>query len=79
MRSIRLDPELDELVRRAAAHEGVTVSEFLRRGAAERAHRSLPPEDQLAGVIGAVRTSGGVARRSGAAFGELLEDRKRHQ
>ncbi|MGH3026245.1 MAG: ribbon-helix-helix protein, CopG family, partial [Gaiellaceae bacterium] len=33
MRSIRLEPELDELVKRAAAQEGSSVSEFLRLAA----------------------------------------------
>jgi hypothetical protein len=77
MRSVRLDPELDELVKRAAAQEGSSVSEFLRLAAAERAHRTLKARDQLDDVIGAVRTSGGVARRSGAAFGEMLGSRRR--
>lgn len=72
MRSVRLDPELDELVRRAAAQEGASVSEFIRRAAADRARRTLGARDQLDDVLGAVRTEGGVARRTGAAFGELL-------
>ncbi len=76
MRSVRLDPELDELVKRAAAQEGSSVSAFLRLAAAERAHRTLAARDQLEDVIGAVRTSGGAARRSGAAFGELLSARR---
>jgi hypothetical protein len=76
VRSVRLDPEVDELVRRAAAREGITVSEFLRRGAVERAHRALSPDQRLEGIVGAVHTGGGVARRSGAAFAELLTDRK---
>jgi hypothetical protein len=77
MRSIRLDPQLDELVKRAAAQEGSSVSEFIRSAAAERAHRTLAARDQLQDVIGAVRTNGGAARRTGSAFGELLQDRRR--
>ncbi len=73
MRSIRLDPDLDELVKRAAAQEGASVSEFLRRAAVDRARRTLDTRDQLEDVIGAVRTEGGVARRTGSAFGELLQ------
>jgi Protein of unknown function (DUF1778) len=76
MRSIRLAPELDELVKRAAAQEGETVSEFLRLAAAERATRTLGTRGQLDDVIGAVRSAGGSARRSGAAFGELLTARR---
>jgi hypothetical protein len=76
MRSVRLDPELDELVRRAAAQEGASVSEFLRRAAADRAQRTLGGRDPLAGIVGAVRSSGGAAARSGDAFGELLQQRR---
>ncbi len=76
MRSVRLDPELDELVRRAAVREGASVSEFLRRAAADRARRTLEADEQLEDVIGAVRTGGGAARRTGAAFGEMLQGRR---
>ena len=79
MRSLRLDPELDDRVRRAAAREDVSVSEFLRRAAAERAERTLDrrASEELADVIVAVRSSGGQAARTGEAFGELLEERRR--
>jgi Protein of unknown function (DUF1778) len=77
MRSIRLDPDLDDLVRRAAAQEGSSVSEFLRRAAAERARRTLDQRDQLADVIGAVRSDGGAAADTGSAFADLLEERRR--
>jgi hypothetical protein len=78
MRSVRLDPELDDLVRRAAAREGTSVSEFLRRAAAERARLTLDPrpDEQLADVLGAVRSTGGRARRSGEAFTDLLAERR---
>jgi len=81
MRSVRLDPELDELVQRAAAQEGASVSEFLGRAAAERARRTLAqrPTDQLTDVIGAVRSRGGQARRTGEAFTDLLSSRRRRQ
>ena len=76
MRSLRLDPDLDQLVRRAAEREGASVSEFLRRAASERATRTLAerPSDRLADVLGAVRSAGGVARRTGDAFGEALDE-----
>jgi hypothetical protein len=77
VRSVRLNPELDELVRRAAAQEGSSVSEFMRRAAAERAERTLWVRDRLSGIVGAVRSGGGVAARTGEAFGDLLEARKR--
>jgi hypothetical protein len=76
---VRLEPSLDDRVRRAAAAEGSTVSEFLRSAAAERADRTLAHRnsDRLADVIGSVRGGGvGRARDSGAAFGELLAERR---
>lgn len=80
MRSLRLDPELDEKVRRAAAAKGESVSEFLRRAAAERAEETLAhhPSERFADVAGVVNGGGGRARQTGAAFSEALaEDRKR--
>lgn len=79
MRSVRLSPELNDRVRRAAETEGVTVSEFLRAAAADRAERTLSRRntDQLADVIGSVRGAGaGRARDTGTAFGELLDERR---
>jgi Ribbon-helix-helix protein, copG family len=79
MRSLRLEPQLDEQVRRAAAAEGTSVSEFLRQAAAERAERTLGRRnsDRLAGLIGVVNGGGrGRARESGVAFGELLAERR---
>jgi len=74
VRSLRLDPELDALVRNAAACEGASVSEFLRRAAAARAEQVLAqsPSDRLRDVIGVVRSEGGRAARTGEAFGEAL-------
>jgi hypothetical protein len=74
-----LPSELDERVRHAAALEGASVSEFLRRAVAERADRVLAqrPSEQMGGVIGAVRSKGGRAARTGDAFGDLLTDKRR--
>jgi len=79
MRSLRLDPDLDERVRRAASAEGASVSEFLRRAAAERAERTLSQRnsDRLADVIGVVHSGGGRARDTGGAFTDLLVERRR--
>ena len=81
MRSLRLHPDLDARVQRAAAREGQSVSEFLRRAAAERADEVLAewPSDQLDDVIGAVRSKGGRAARTGAAFGEALAETARRR
>ena len=74
MRSLRLDPDLDEKVRRAAAAKGESVSEFLRRAAAERAEETLGgrPSERFAEVAGVVHGGGGRARRTGTAFTESL-------
>jgi hypothetical protein len=81
MRSLRLDAALDERVRRAAAKEGASVSEFLRRAAAERADSTLSQRnrDRLGDVIGSVHAGGGVARRTGDAFGDMLLDEHRRR
>ena len=74
MRSLRLDPDLDEKVRQAAAVKGESVSEFLRRAAAERAEETLSarPSERFADVAGMVHGGGGRARRSGDAFAQSL-------
>jgi predicted transcriptional regulator len=79
MRSVRLDEDLDERVRRAAAVEGASVSEFIRRAVADRAERALTSDAQerLADVLGAVHAGGGQARDTGAAFTELVNRRRR--
>ncbi len=80
MRSLRLDPELDEKVRQAAAVKGESVSEFLRHAAAARAEETLStrPSQRFDDVAGVVHGGGGRARRSGDAFADsLVEDRKR--
>lgn len=74
MRSLRIDPELDALLEQAAAVRGESVSEFIRRAAAERASSTLRA-DLPAGfddVLGVVRGGGGRARDTGAAFAESL-------
>jgi Protein of unknown function (DUF1778) len=78
MRSLRLSPELDDQVRRAAAKEGASVSEFLRRAASERAERTLAdPAERLAYAIGAIDVGLGVARDTGSAFGDLVDEKHR--
>lgn len=76
MRSLRLDPELDDKVRRAAALEGESVSEFLRRAAVARADETLAahPSERFADVVGAIHGGGGRARHSGGAFAKVLAD-----
>jgi predicted transcriptional regulator len=80
MRSLRLDPELDRRVRKAAAVKGESVSEFIRQAAAQRAEETLADggREQFADVAGSVHGGGGRARRSGEAFtDELVKASKR--
>jgi len=79
MRSVRLDDQMDNRVRRAAAAEGVSVSEFIRRAAAERVEQTLSSggEERLADVVGVIRSEHRQARRSGKAFAELVADQHR--
>ncbi len=78
MRSLRLDPELDEKLVRAAAIRGQSVSEFVREAAEERANETLAAQSgsSFADVAGVVHGGGGRARRSGEAFAAgLARDR----
>lgn len=82
MRSLRLSTELDTWVQRAAIQEGASVSEFLRRAATERAERllSADPTERLSYAIGAVEgRGGGLARDTGAAFGDVVEEKHRRE
>ncbi len=81
MRSLRLDPSLDERVRRAAAIEDTSVSEFLRQAAAERAERTLSRDssERLSYAIGAVKSDLGLARKTGEAFADLAEAKRRRR
>lgn len=79
MRSLRLDPELDARVRQAATVEGSSISEFLRRAAAERAERTLAKRgsERLADVVGIVHGGGGRARETGKTFADVLTERRK--
>jgi Ribbon-helix-helix protein, copG family. len=78
MISLRLDAELDARVRAAAAARGESVSEFIRRAAAERAD-ATPPEKSLRQRVEEIVNKdpihgggGGVAERASDVFGDML-------
>lgn len=79
MRSLRLDAELEKRIEEAAAARGESVSEFLRRAAAERVDLTFrhDPVVEWGDVLGVVHSGGGRARRTGAAFREALTEPKR--
>jgi hypothetical protein len=79
MRSLRLDPELDAKVRRAAAMKGESISEFIRGAAEERADKVLDDtcSERFTDIVGVIRGGGGRASRSGKAFTEQLRTKKR--
>ncbi|HEY7398597.1 MAG TPA: DUF1778 domain-containing protein [Gaiellaceae bacterium] len=78
MRSLRLDPELDLTVRRAAAVAGESVSEFIRVAVARRAEDTLAGSGRahLADVAGVIDSGSSHARRTGEAFADLVAERR---
>jgi hypothetical protein len=76
VKSVRLDPELEGRLQRAAAIRGESLSEFIRRAAAERADATLVVGNgaDLADVVGVVHGGGGRARRTGEAFRKVVAE-----
>jgi Ribbon-helix-helix protein, copG family len=79
MKSVRLNKDLEARLERAARASAVSQSEFLRDALARRCDEVLGSslQERLAGVIGTVKSSGGRAAHSGAAFGATLAKRRR--
>ncbi|OQZ96295.1 hypothetical protein BST10_12325 [Mycolicibacter algericus DSM 45454] len=79
MKTLRLSPDLENRLQRAASVAGESLSEFIRRAATARADEVLNTDtvEGFADVIGAVNGGGGRARRTGEAFTEALTDRQR--
>lgn len=77
MKSLRLDPELERRLQRAAAVKGESLSEFIRRAAADRADQTLvvTQDGAFDDILGVVNGGGGRARRTGAAFTDLVSER----
>lgn len=74
VKSLRIDPELEQRLQQAAAAAGETLSQFIRRAAAARADAVLAEgaDSDWSDVIGVVHGGGGRARRTGDAFSDLL-------
>lgn len=80
MKSVRLDPELEAELARAARTAGVSESNFIREAVRRRCdevlRETLAEELMRAGVVGSLSLGGGVARKSGRRFAELLAFRR---
>ena len=72
-----MDPQLEARLKEAAAAKGETLSEFIRRAAADRADAILAgaPATDFDDVLGVVHGGGGRARHTGSAFTETLVKR----
>lgn len=80
MKSVRLDPELEQRLGQAAAAANVSESQLIREAIAERCRAILGDrlDHRLGDVIGSVRGRGpGVARDTGRRFTDLLTRRRR--
>ncbi len=80
MKSVRLDPDLEEHLARAARAEGVSESSFireaLRRRCGEVLNENLAKDLEELGVVGAVDLGGVSARDAGKRFTEILSARR---
>jgi Ribbon-helix-helix protein, copG family len=78
VKSVRLDPKLETKLERAARAVALSQSEFIRDALARRCEEVLGGSlaERLAPVIGIVNSSGGRAKRTGAAFRQLLARRR---
>ena len=79
MKSVRLDHDLEAKLERAARALVMSQSEFLRDALARRCEEVLGESlaDRLAPLIGIVKSSGGRAARSGAAFRAAVARRRK--
>ena len=78
-RSFRIDPGLERRLREVAAREAVPISAVVREAIARHCDEVLSTDlrARLADVIGAVRSDGGRAGRTGRAFKAALTARGR--
>ncbi|MGH2350997.1 MAG: ribbon-helix-helix protein, CopG family [Chloroflexota bacterium] len=77
VKSVRLDPALEKQLEQGAKVSGVPVSVLIREAVKRRCEEVLGHALQTdrADIIGAIHTEGGRARRTGAAFKEVLTSR----
>jgi predicted DNA-binding protein len=74
LKSVRLDPELESRLERAARASAMSQSKFIREALARRCDEVLGGSlaERLAPILGIVHSSGGRAAHTGAAFRQVL-------
>lgn len=74
MKSLRLDPGLEERLKQAATVAGVSESELMRSAVGEKVDTILGrrADQRLASVVGRIHGGGGRARDAHQRFGALL-------
>ncbi len=78
LKTVRFPQDLENQLARVASAEGVRPSAVIRRAVRQYCTGVLSKSarDQLADVIGTIRSKGGRARRSGDAFRRILRARR---
>ena len=78
MKSVRLDPVLEAKLDRAARAMNVSQSQFIRDALIRRCEETLAPSlaDRCAPFIGLIKSSGGRASNTGAAFRRAIARRR---
>ncbi len=79
--SVRLDPDLEARLERAASLRGESKSDFIRAAVAERVEATLGSSlvDRLAHVIGQIDLGGGRAERAHEVAGEIIAEKHREE
>jgi predicted DNA-binding protein len=79
MKSVRLTPELEARLERAAKASSTSQSEFIRRAVERQCDEVLgcTLAERLKDVIGIIDGGGGRANRTGEAMRRILRERKR--
>jgi predicted DNA-binding protein len=77
-KSVRFDRELESLLEEAARALGTSQSKLIREAIAEKCREVLRPPlaESLAPFIGRIKSKGGRARDTGAAFKSALTGKK---
>ena len=78
MGSVRLDPEVEDKVRRVAALKGLTLSEVHRLALAEYCEREMAPAktSRYDDIIGVGEGPRDLAARSEEVFGEIMDEKR---